>query len=401
MSHDSTLSSAAVLPAPMTSLEIRASTSLAAIFGLRLLGMFIILPVFALYAAGLPGWDKTWIGVALGAYGLTQAVLQTPFGWASDRIGRKPVMYAGLALFAIGSFVCASSTSVMGIVLGRVLQGAGAISSVALAMAADLTRDSQRTKAMAIIGMTIGMMFALSFVISPILAGTVGVPGIFALTGILALLAMAVVAFVVPAAPQVRHAERVKLWTVLANGELARLNVGIFALHAILMAMFVVVPFALADAGLAGKDHWLLYLGVFVGSIVFMLPIVKSGRADAKSRTVFLGAVSLLCIALLMLALLQQSLWGLAASLLVFFTAFNILEAKLPALVSQLAPPSAKGSATGVYASVQYFGTFVGGALGGVIAQHFGGVTVLWFCLGLALVWWIAAFGMGQIRTGK
>ena len=401
MSHDSTVSSAAALSAPMTSLEIRASTSLAAIFGLRLLGMFIILPVFALYAAGLPGWDKIWIGVALGAYGLTQAVLQTPFGWASDRIGRKPVMYAGLVMFAIGSFVCASSTSVSGIVLGRVLQGAGAISSVALAMAADLTRDSQRTKAMAIIGMTIGMMFALSFVISPILAGTVGVPGIFALTGILALLAVAVVAFVVPDAPQVRHAERVKLLAVLANSELARLNVGIFALNAILMAMFVVVPFSLADAGLPGKDHWQLYLGVFGGSIVLMVPVVKSGRADAKSRVVFLGAVTLLCIALLMLALLQQSLWGLAASLLVFFTAFNILEAKLPALVSQLAPSSAKGSATGVYASVQYFGTFVGGALGGVISQHFGGVTVLWFCLGLALVWWIAALGMGQIRIEK
>ena len=385
----------------MTPVEIRASTSLAAIFGLRLLGMFIILPVFALYASGLPGWDKTWIGVALGIYGLTQAALQIPYGWASDRIGRKPMLYVGLLIFAIGSFVCAASTSVGGIVLGRVLQGAGAISAVALAMTADLTRDSQRTKAMAIIGISIGVVFALSFVISPFLASSIGVPGIFALTGVLALLAIALVAFVVPDAPQpqphARPVERVRFAAILAHPELLRLNVGIFVLHAVLMAMFVVVPFSLIQAGLAGKDHWQLYLGVFGAAIVVMAPIVKSGRADAHSRKVFQGAVGLLVVALLMLALLQQTLWGLALSLLAFFTAFNILEALLPSLVSRVAPPSAKGAATGVYASVQSLGIFAGGGLGGVLSQHFGGVTVLWFCVALAAVWWFVALGMGQV----
>ena len=383
----------------MTPVEMRASASLAAIFGLRLLGMFIILPVFALYAAGLPGWDKTWIGVALGAYGLTQSVLQIPYGWASDRIGRKPVLYVGLLIFAIGSFVCAASTSVGGIVLGRVLQGAGAISSVALAMTADLTRDSQRTKAMAIIGISIGMVFALSFVISPFLAGSIGVPGIFALTGVLALLAIALVAFIVPNTPQqqAHHTQRVRFAAILSHPELLRLNLGIFVLHAVLMAMFVVVPFSLIQAGLAGKDHWQLYLGVFGAAIVVMTPIVKSGRADAHSRKVFQGAVGLLAVALLMLALLQQTLWGLALSLLAFFTAFNILEALLPSLVSRVAPPSAKGAATGVYSSVQSLGIFAGGGLGGVISQHFGGVTVLWFCVALAVVWWFVALGMGQV----
>ena len=378
-------------PVRMTPLELRASTSLAAIFGLRLLGMFIILPVFALYASALPGWDKTWIGIALGIYGLTQAILQIPFGWVSYRIGRKPVMYAGLILFAAGSFVCAASTSVAGIVLGRILQGGGAISSVALAMAADLTRDSQRTKAMAIIGMTIGLAFALSFVVSPFLAATVGVPGIFALTGVLALSAIAVVAFIVPDVHHPKAIERVRFVAVLANPALARLNLGIFAVHTILMAMFVVVPFSLASAGLAAKDHWMLYLGVFGVSVVLMIPVVRSRKVDSRSRGIFLGAIGMLAVGLALLALLQNSRWGLAFALLVFFTAFNILEAKLPALVSQRAPASAKGSATGVYSSVQFLGTFAGGALGGVISQHFGGVTVLWFCVALAAIWWLVA----------
>jgi MFS family permease len=378
-------------PVRMTPLELRASTSLAAIFGLRLLGMFIILPVFALYASTLPGWDRIWIGIALGIYGLTQAMLQIPFGWVSDRIGRKPVMYAGLILFAVGSFVCAASTSVGGIVLGRILQGGGAISSVALAMAADLTRDSQRTKAMAIIGMTIGLAFALSFVVSPFLAATVGVPGIFALTGVLALSAIGVVAFIVPDVPHPKAMERVRFMAVLTNPALARLNLGIFAIHAILMAMFVVVPFSLAAAGLAARDHWMLYLGVFGASVVLMIPAVRSRKADSRSHSIFLGAIGMLTVGLALLALLQNSLWGLALALLVFFTAFNILEAKLPALVSQRAPPSAKGSATGVYSSVQFLGTFAGGALGGVISQHFGGATVLWFCVALAALWWLVA----------
>jgi len=381
-------------PIRMTPLELRASISLASIFGLRLLGMFSILPVFALYASGLPGWDKTWIGIAMGIYGLTQAVLQVPFGWLSDRIGRKPVLYVGLGVFALGSFVCAMSTSVPGIVAGRMLQGAGAISSVAVAMAADLTRESQRTKAMALIGMTIGLAFALSFVLSPFLSSTIGVPGIFALTGGLALIAIAVVNFVLPDAEIEIAREPVRWGRILGDQALMRLNVGIFALHAILMAMFVVVPFRLNEAGLAAADHWMLYLSVFALSVAFMLPVVR--RDGGRDRGVFLGAVAGLAVSLLLLALLQHSLAGIAVSLVVFFTAFNILEAKLPALVSLAAPFGAKGSATGVYASVQFLGVFAGGVLGGAVSQRFGGVAVLWLCFFLALIWCFAAFGMRQ-----
>lgn len=398
-----TVASAATTPSRMTPLELRASISLAAIFGLRLLGMFIILPVFALYAAGLPGWDKTWIGVALGIYGLTQAALQVPFGWLSDRIGRKPVLYVGLGIFAIGSFICAVSTSVPGVILGRMLQGGGAISSVAVAMAADLTRESQRTKAMALIGITIGIAFALSFVLAPFLSSTIGVPGIFAMTGCLALAAIAVVNLVVPDAPVESARERVKWGQILGDQDLVRLNIGIFILHAILMAMFVVIPFQLKDAGLAATDHWMLYLGVFALSVAFMAPVIR--RDGARDRGVFLGAVGLLAVSLLLLALLHHSLAGIAVSLVVFFTAFNILEAKLPALVSLLAPPAAKGSATGVYASVQFLGVFAGGTAGGLVSQHLGGgVAVLWLCFFLALVWCFAAFGMrpaGSRRNGN
>jgi predicted MFS family arabinose efflux permease len=259
-------------------------------------------------------------------------------------------------------------------------------------MAADLTRESQRTKAMALIGVTIGIAFALSFVLSPFLSSTIGVPGIFAMTGGLALVAIAVVNLVVPDAPVETASEPVRWGQILGDQELLRLNIGIFALHAILMAMFVVVPFRLNEAGLAATDHWMLYLGVFTLSVALMIPVIR--RERAQDRGVFVGGVAGLAVSLLLLALLQDSLAGIAISLIVFFTAFNILEAKLPALVSLLAPPGAKGSATGVYASVQFLGVFAGGALGGLISQHFGGVAVLWFCFFLALIWCFAAFGM-------
>ena len=238
-------------PARMSPAELRASFALASIFALRLFGMFIILPVFTLWAEGRPGWSLTIAGIALGAYGLTQGILQLPFGWLSDRMGRKPIIYFGLVVLALGSFVCAIGESPWVVILGRVLQGAGAISATVIAMAADLTRESQRTKTMAIIGSTIGVVFALSFVAGPWLQKSIGVPGIFALTGIMALAAIAVVRFLVPDAPAVaRSPESVTLGAVLRDPELVRLNIGIFALHAVLMAVFVVVPVALARAGL-------------------------------------------------------------------------------------------------------------------------------------------------------
>jgi MFS family permease len=379
----------------MSPSELRASLSLASIFGLRLFGMFIILPVFALYAQGRPGWSLTLVGVALGAYGITQAILQLPFGWVSDRRGRKPIMYMGLACFAMGSFVCASSDLPVVVILGRILQGAGAISAVAIAAAADLTRDSQRTKAMAIIGSTIGVVFAVSFVAAPFLQQAIGVRGIFALTGCLAIAAMLVVRFVVPDAPVKQHDRKVSLGAVFRDAELVRLNVGIFVLHAVLMAMFVVVPIGLVHAGVPATSHWGVYLGAVAAGFALMLPGVV-GPWSHRERPVFLASIALVAVALAVLTFALDSMGGIVAALVIFFTGFNVLEAKLPALVSKAAPREAVGSATGIYSSVQFLGTFVGGAAGGAVAQHAGFVAVLASCLMLTLVWLAVAWNMGE-----
>jgi MFS family permease len=384
----------------MSAQELRASFSLASIFGLRLFGMFIILPVFALHAEGLPGWTLTLVGFALGAYGLAQASLQIPLGWASDRLGRKPVMVAGLAVFAAGSAICAVAQAPWAMILGRAVQGAGAISGVAIAMAADLTRPSQRTKSMAIIGSTIGLSFALSFVASPFLNRAIGVPGIFALTSLLALTAIAIVAWVVPPQPAARHGEvRVPFAVVLRDPELVRLNVGIFSLHAILMALFVVVPQALVRSGLQAASHWAMYLGAVGTGFLLMLPFVAVRSLARHERRVFLGAVAVLGAGLAVLLTGFDRLWTIAAGLVIFFAAFNVLEAKLPALVSKAAPPAAKGAASGVYSSVQFLGTFVGGAAGGAIAQHFGPAAVLASCVVFAGIWLATAWSMGDPAT--
>lgn len=383
----------------MSALELRASLALASIFGLRLFGLFIILPVFALYAERLPGWDLALVGIALGAYGLTQAILQIPFGWASDRLGRKPVMAFGLLVFAVGSAICAVAEAPWALILGRTIQGAGAISGVAIAMAADLTRPSQRTKAMAIIGSTIGVAFAVSFVAAPFLKNAVGVPGIFAATAALALAALAVVAWVVPPQPpRTVEAERVPFTAVLRDAELQRLYVGIFALHAILMALFVVVPQSLVRSGLALPSHWTFYLAVVGAGFLLMLPFVASRRFAAHERAVFLGSVGLLGAGLAVTAAGFDRLAALTAGLVIFFAAFNVLEAKLPALVSKAAPGGARGAAGGVYSSVQFLGIFAGGAVGGVLAQQFGPGALLAACLVLTAFWLACAWPMGAAR---
>lgn len=380
----------------MSPRELRASLSLASIFGLRLFGMFIILPVFVLWAQGRPGWDLATAGIALGAYGLTQALLQIPFGTLSDRFGRKPLMYLGLAILAAGSFVCAAAESPWLMISGRVLQGAGAISAVALAAAADLTREDQRTKAMAIIGSTIGAVFGVSFVAAPALMGTIGVPGIFALTGVLALAAMAVVRWGVPEAPAVPGGPRtVGLREVLRDPELRRLNVGIFVLHAVLMAMFVVIPGALVRAGVPAADQWKVYLGAVAAGVVLMLPGV-TGRAATRERAVFLFSIATVGLSLLVALAGIASLAGIVAALVIFFGGFNVLEAKLPALVSRAAPREARGAATGLYSSVQFLGTFAGGAAGGLLAQHAGSSAVLAACAAAMLAWLVVAWNMGD-----
>lgn len=382
----------------MTPLELRASIGLSGIFGLRLLGMFVILPVFAIYAEQLPGGDNlTLVGLAIGAYGLTQALLQIPFGWWSDRYGRKPVVYIGLVIFAIGSFVAALAPNIHVVIAGRMLQGAGAISAAVIAMTADLTREDQRAKAMAMIGSMIGFTFALSLVAGPWLDRVIGVPGIFALTGVLALAAMLVMWRVIPDAPQAPPVPGRALkdfWGVLTDPQLARLNWGIFALHAVLMALFIVVPFALRDAGLPLSGHWQVYLPVMLGSFVLMLPAVLQAGDPVRLRRWFIASITLLLAGQLALPWLHENLWYLSLFLLMFFAPFNVLEAMLPTLTTRLAPAQAKGTAIGLYSTIQFFGTFLGAAAGGVLYQQWGAAGVIAFDAVLLAIWLILAIGM-------
>ena len=384
----------------MTRAEKRAASGLAAIFGLRMLGMFLILPVFALYAEDLPGGDShTLVGLALGIYGLTQAILMLPFGMASDRIGRKKVIIFGLIVFALGSFVAATATDIYWTIFGRALQGAGAVSAAVTAMLADLTREEHRTKAMALVGSSIGIAFAVSLVAGPALNRVIGVPGLFALTGILALAAIWVVKVWVPdPADSHFHADAqanpAKLVDVLKNGQLARLDFGIFALHAAQMAMFVVVPVALKDSGLDIDDHWAVYLPVLLGSFVLMVPGIIYGEKHGQMKPVFIGSVALMLLAQLGLALGIGHFWGIVWSLFFYFVAFNLLEASLPSLISKLAPASAKGTAMGVYNTAQALGLFFGGMFGGWLAQHHGFAAVFIFCVVLMAIWLLASLSM-------
>lgn len=387
----------------MTPQELRASFGLAAIFGLRMLGMFIILPVFALYAAKLPGGGShTMVGLALGAYGLTQACLQVPFGWLSDHWGRKRAIYLGLIVFALGSFIATLAQDVQTVIVGRIIQGAGAISAAVIALVADLTRDDQRTKAMAIIGMTIGGTFALSMAAGPVLDRLIGVPGIFALTGFLALAALLVVRMVVPEpgvipAPPI-PARPASLRSVLRDPQLLRLNFGIFALHGILMALFVVVPFAL-QTHMPASRHWIVYLPVMLGAVALMVPPMLLAERRGLQKPVFIGALGVLLGALALLMFAHRDLVALVAGLLFFFAAFNLLEATLPSMISKRAPSGAKGAAIGVYSSVQYVGTFIGAVCGGWLSQHYGTPAVFGFCGALALAWLLSGIGMRVPRN--
>lgn len=384
----------------MTRAEKRAASGLAAIFGLRMLGMFLILPVFALYAEDLQGGDNyTLVGLALGIYGLTQAVLMIPFGMASDRIGRKKVIIFGLIVFAFGSFVAMAATDITWTIIGRALQGAGAISAAVTAMLADLTREEHRTKAMAFVGATIGITFAVSLVAGPALNRLIGVPGIFAMTGILALAAIWVVKVWVPdPADSHFHADAqanpAKLADVLKNDQLARLDFGIFALHAAQMAMFVVVPVALVNSGLAVDHHWAVYLPVLLGSFVLMVPAIVIGEKRGRMKPVFIGGVALMLLAQLGLAFGIDHFWGIVWALFFYFVAFNLLEASLPSLISKLAPASAKGTAMGVYNTAQALGLFFGGVFGGWLAQHYGFAAVFIFCVILMAIWLLASLSM-------
>lgn len=388
----------------MTADERRAAFSLASIYAFRMLGLFMILPVMSLHARALGDPDPLLIGLAIGAYGLTQAVLSIPYGIWSDRVGRKPVIAFGLAVFAAGSVVAALADTIEWIIAGRALQGAGAVAAAVMALAADLTREANRTRTMAIIGMTIGLSFAASLALGPVLEQWIGVSGIFWLTAVLAIVGIAVLYLLVPDAPISRAGRDARalprhFGEVLRDPQLLRLDGGVFVLHCVLTATFVAVPFALRDhAGLDPAQHGYLYLPVLLVSLGLMLPLVIVAEARRRLRTTFLSMIAALGLAQALLWAVHGSVYGVALALLVFFIAFNVLEALLPSLLTKFAPPDRKGTAMGLFSSSQFLGAFAGGLLGGWLYGWLGFGGVFGGCLALLSIWFLWARGMAPVR---
>lgn len=386
----------------MNAQEKRAASGLALVFAFRMLGMFMVLPVLATYGQDLLGQTPFLLGVAIGAYGLTQAFLQIPFGMLSDRFGRLPIIYIGLLIFAAGSVVAGMSDSVWGVIAGRILQGAGAISAAVMALLSDLTREQHRTKAMAMIGISIGISFAVAMVVGPLVTRGFGLSGLFWFTAVMALLGMVIIALTVPKpAQQVRTREsgvaKVALAATLRNPALLRLDFGIFVLHALLMASFIALPLALVDQGnLPKEEHWWVYLiALFVGFFA-MLPFIIYSEKKRQMKRVFVGAVAVLMLTELFLWLVADSLTLLVIGTLAFFTAFNFLEASLPSLISKVAPAGAKGTAMGVYSTSQFLGAALGGMLGGWLFSVGGASLVFAGCTALAALWLIFAANMQE-----
>ena len=381
----------------MSPAERRVGVGLSAIYALRMLGLFLLLPVFSLYAATLSGGDNLmWVGLALGAFGATQAVLQIPLGMASDRIGRKPVIVMGLLVFAIGCIMAVYADNIFMLTIARVVQGAGAISAAVTALAADLTREQHRTKIMAMIGSSIALAFALSMVVAPTLYALIGMGGIFWLTGGLALAAILLVLKGLPPEPE-KHSVAVttRFVDVLKNPQLLRLNFGVFVLHVMQTALWVVVPsLLLQKTGLPAAEHWKAYLPAVLLSLVIMVPAIIAAEKRGKMKSVFVMSIALLLLMQLGMAFFNQTAWLIGLWLTVFFIGFNILEATQPSLIIRIAPADVKGAAMGLYNTVQSVGLFVGGALGGALA-HWGGALALHAASAvLALVWLFMAVSM-------
>ncbi len=385
----------------MSASETRAASGLALVFAFRMLGMFMVLPVLATYGMDLQGATPALIGLAIGAYGLTQAVLQIPFGVISDRIGRLPVIYFGLLIFAAGAVLAATADSIWGVIAGRVLQGAGAISAAVMALLSDLTREQHRTKAMAMIGMSIGVSFAVAMVVGPLLTSAFGLSGLFWVTAGMAALGILVVA-VVPRAPaHIRHREsgvaRQALGATLRHRDLLRLDFSIFALHAVLMASFVALPLALVnEAALPKEQHWWVYLTALVVGFFGMVPFIIYGEKKRQMKRVVLGAVAVLLLSELFLWWFGNQLWSLVAGMIVFFIAFNLLEASLPSLISKVAPAGGKGTAMGIYSTSQFLGSGLGGVLGGWLFQLGGLGPVFAGCAALCALWFVVTRSMRE-----
>ncbi len=391
------------ITSPMTASEKRATWSLASIYALRMLGLFLIMPVLSLFAEQLEGSTPALIGLSIGIYGISQSILQIPFGLMSDRFGRKKIIISGLIIFLIGSVVAALSTTIYGVLLGRAIQGSGAIAAPIMALVADLTQEVHRTKAMALIGLSIGVSFGVAITAGPIIGGLIGVHGIFWLIAGLSFIAIFVVRFLVPD-PQKskmhRDAELVpsQFFNILKNTELLRLNYGIFVLHAMLTASFVVLPLLMRDAGLVPAEHWKVYLPVFVVSMAAIIPFVIVAEKKRKMKAVFIGAIATLVLADLGLMQFSSSLIGIIGFLWLFFTGFNLLEATLPSLVSKTAPGDLRGTAMGVYSTSQFLGAGMGGGIGGWCYGQMGASGVFLFCAIAAFTWFLLSLSMKPPR---
>ena len=383
----------------MSPSEIKSSALLASIYSLRMLGIFLILPIFSIYASELSGRPTEFqIGLAFGIYGLTQAILQIPFGMTSDRFGRKPVIYFGLLLFIIGSFIAGISEQIEGIIIGRAIQGSGAISAVLTAFLSDLTSDKSRTKGMAIIGASIGLTFALSLVISPILNELIGVPGIFLLMGVLAFIALGVVRFFIHEPlnkKKIKSGNTDDIKSILKNFDLNRLNFGIFTLHASQISMFMAIPFYLINQGeISLNQHWSIYLPVLVISFIFIVPMIIISEKKNKVKESFIFSIALLFVTQFLFIYFSNGIVGIIMALIFYFIGFNYLEASLPSLVSKLAPIQSRGLALGVYNTSQSLGIFVGGSFGGLIANFYGYQGTFLFCSLLIMISLILSISM-------
>ena len=402
----STYLSSHIMPNPentsLSSNEKRSCSSLATIYSMRMLGLFMVLPVFIMEARQYPGGDDpSSVGLAMGMYGLVQAMLQIPFGLAADKFGRKRVIVFGLLLLALGSVIAACATSVAGLALGRAIQGGGAISAAVTALLADQTRDHVRTKGMALIGASIGLMFALSLIIGPLLAAHVGLQGIFGISAAMALLGILIIAYWTPQEVSVEKTVEKKtfaqLRTTLMQSDLLRLDFGVFILYAVQLAMWVGIPSLLSQAGVSNKDHGWVYLPAVLLSFVFMGMTLFRMERKGKLRPLFLG--SIVCVMLVLIAMVfqtegQQNIWMLGFLIFLFFSGFNILEASQPSLASRMSPTDSRGAVLGVYNTLQSLGIFAGGAMGGVISRAIGLQGLFLACAALMAIWCIVSWPM-------